>query len=83
MSLVSSLNHVVGQQRAVAILKTALDAYWHDRTKTPKPFPHVLITGPGGLGKTFLSELCATQLHGELGTKFQAHRGVGTKHLHC
>ena len=66
MSLVSSLNHVVGQQRAVAILKTALDAYWHDRTKTPKPFPHVLITGPGGLGKTFLSELCAKELCSKL-----------------
>lgn len=62
MSVVSLLNHVIGQQRAVTVLKTALDAYWNDRCKTPKPFPHVLITGPGGLGKTFISEIIAKEL---------------------
>jgi Holliday junction DNA helicase RuvB len=60
--IVSSFKHVVGQKRAVSILQTALDAYWHDRSKQPKAFPHTLITGPGGLGKTFLSELLAKEL---------------------
>lgn len=49
-TVVSSLKHVVGQKRAVAVLQTALDAYWHDRSKQPRAFPHILITGPGGLG---------------------------------
>jgi Holliday junction DNA helicase RuvB len=61
-TVVSSFKHVVGQKRAVSILQTALDAYWHDRSKQPKAFPHTLITGPGGLGKTFLSELLAKEL---------------------
>lgn len=61
-TVVSSFKHVVGQRRAVAVLQTALDAYWHDRSKQPRAFPHVLITGPGGLGKTFLSELLAKEL---------------------
>jgi Holliday junction DNA helicase RuvB len=61
-TIVSSFKHVVGQKRAVSILQTALDAYWHDRSKQPKAFPHTLITGPGGLGKTFLSELLAKEL---------------------
>lgn len=31
--VVPTLDHVIGQQRAVAILRTAIDAYFHDRTK--------------------------------------------------
>lgn len=62
--LISSLDHVVGQQRAVAVLRTALDAYWHDRSKSdePHPFPHLLMCGPGGTGKTLLTELIANEL---------------------
>ncbi len=29
--IITSLSHVVGQKRAVTVLRTALDAYWHDR----------------------------------------------------
>ncbi len=62
--VVSSLDHVVGQSRAVAVLKTALDAYWHDRSKSggKEAFPHLLMCGPGGTGKTLLTELIAREL---------------------
>lgn len=71
-SIVSSLNHVIGQKRAVTVLRTALDAYFNDRGKlgSEHTFPHLLICGPGGTGKTLLSELIArelcTQVHVEL-----------------
>lgn len=56
--LISSLNHIVGQARAVNVLRTALDAYFNDRLKMGKElaFPHVLMCGPGGTGKTLLAE---------------------------
>ena len=62
--IVTSLNHVVGQQRAVTVLRTALDAYWHDRSKSDgkEAFPHLLMCGPGGTGKTLLTELIAREL---------------------
>lgn len=63
-SIISSLNHVVGQTRAVTVLRTALDAYWHDRSKNngKESFPHLLMCGSAGVGKTFLSELIANEL---------------------
>jgi holliday junction DNA helicase RuvB len=70
--LISSLNHVVGQTRAVNVLRTALDAYFNDRLKTGKEgaFPHVLMCGPGGTGKTLLAEIvgreCCATCHTEL-----------------
>ncbi len=62
--IITSLNHVVGQQRAVTVLRTALDAYWHDRSKSggKEAFPHLLMCGPGGTGKTLLTELIAREL---------------------
>ena len=70
--IVPTLDHVIGQTSGVAILRTAIDAYFHDRTKATEElaFPHLLITGPGGTGKTLLSEIvareCASTLHTEL-----------------
>ncbi len=63
-SLVPSLDHAIGQKRAVAILKTAVEAYWHDRSKLgdDHAFPHTLMVGPAGVGKTFFSELLARTL---------------------
>lgn len=63
-TIITSLNHVVGQQRAVTVLRTALDAYWHDRSKSngKESFPHLLMCGPGGTGKTLLTELIAKEL---------------------
>ncbi|MCB9951405.1 MAG: AAA family ATPase [Planctomycetaceae bacterium] len=62
--IIPTLNQVVGQQRAVRVLKTALDAYWNERSKTGEEdaFPHVLMTGPSGCGKTTLTELIAREL---------------------
>jgi len=70
--IIPTLNHVIGQSRAVAVLRTAIDAYFHDRSKSPEEtaFPHLLLTGPAGTGKTLLSEIvareCASTLHTEL-----------------
>lgn len=62
--IVTSLNHVVGQRRAVTVLRTALDAYFNERARTGKveAFPHLLMCGPGGTGKTLLTELVAKEL---------------------
>jgi len=61
--VVPTLNHVIGQARAVGILRTAIDAYFHDRSKSTEEtaFPHLLITGPAGTGKTLLSEVVARE----------------------
>jgi holliday junction DNA helicase RuvB len=62
--IISSLNHVVGQARAVVVLRTALDAYFNDRLKTGKELamPHILICGPGGTGKTLLAEIVSREV---------------------
>jgi holliday junction DNA helicase RuvB len=62
--IISSLNHVIGQSRAVTVLQTALDAYFNDRSKTgvEVAFPHVLMCGPSGVGKTLLCETTAREL---------------------
>ncbi|MEW4454520.1 Holliday junction DNA helicase RuvB C-terminal domain-containing protein [Bremerella sp. JC817] len=62
--IIPTLNQVVGQQRAVRVLRTALDAYWNERSKTGEEgaFPHFLVTGSSGTGKTTLTELVAREL---------------------
>jgi len=70
--IVPTLNHAIGQRRAVSVLRTAIDAYFHDRQKAKEEqaFPHLLMTGPAGTGKTLLSEIVAREvactLHTEL-----------------
>lgn len=62
--IVPTLDHVIGQTRAVAVLRTAIDAYFHDRAKATEEqaFPHLLISGPAGTGKTLLSEIVAREV---------------------
>ncbi len=62
--IVPTLDHVIGQKTAVAVLRTAIDSYFYDRSKSSKEqaFPHVLVTGPAGTGKTLLSEIVAREL---------------------
>lgn len=62
--VVPTLDHVIGQKTAVAVLRTAIDSYFYDRTKASEEqaFPHLLISGPAGVGKTLLSEIVAREV---------------------
>jgi Holliday junction DNA helicase RuvB len=62
--IISALNHVIGQSMAVKMLQTALDAYFNDRSKTgvEVAFPHLLMCGPSGVGKTLLSDVIAREV---------------------
>lgn len=75
--IIASLSHVVGQKRAVAVLRTALDAYWNERSKSGEEdaFPHLLMCGPGGTGKTLLSELIANELCTEVSIQLAQNIG--------
>jgi Holliday junction DNA helicase RuvB len=52
-------------------LRTAIDAYFNDRPKVKddQAFPHTLISGPSGTGKTLLSEIVASELCCKLHTE--------------
>ena len=64
------LDDVIGNGDAVMQIRTALDGFRFDQAKpgAPKwtPFPHLLLAGPGGLGKTFLAEIVARELKRKL-----------------
>ena len=64
-----TLNHIVGQRRAIEQLRISLEAYFADRgaahTATPA-HPHVLLVGPAGVGKSLLSQVIARELGGGL-----------------
>ncbi len=68
--IVPTLDQVIGQTRAVAVLRTAIDSFFYDRMKATEEmaFPHLMISGPAG--KTLLSETvareCGSTLHTEL-----------------
>jgi len=58
-----TLNHVIGQQRAVRQLRTALDAHFNDRMSgNSQALPHLLFVGPPGVGKSLLSQIIAREL---------------------
>ena len=81
--VVPTLDHVLGQQRAVAILRTAIDAYFHDRSKASEEqaFPHLLMTGPAGTGKTLLSETVAREVACNIHTEL-AQNLKTPEHIH-
>ena len=62
-----TLDHVIGNERAVRQIRTALDAYFNDRAsgrcngQTPA-FPHTLLVGPPGVGKSLFASLIASEL---------------------
>lgn len=81
--IVPTLDHVFGQTRAVAVLRTAINAYFHDRSKTTDEiaFPHLLITGPAGTGKTLLSETVAKECCCRISTEL-AQNLKSPEHVH-
>src|SRR4051812_32962026 len=72
-----SIDHVVGQTRAVRQLRVALMAYRNERAAgKPCSFGHVLLAGPPGLGKTTLAAILARELDADM-------RETLGQSLHC
>lgn len=64
----NSLNHLIGQEQVREVVRTALDYSFQEQV----PFPHSLMLGPPGVGKTALarviSEETASGFHELLGS---------------
>ena len=56
-----TLDHYVGQRGVVSQVKVALEAAFNDHQR----FPHGLLTGAPGLGKTLLCQIIAREVAGE------------------
>lgn len=80
-----TLDHVIGQRRAVQQLRTALDAHFNDRAAAgggeETALPHLLMVGPPGLGKSLLSGIVAAELGSRLHEEL-AQNIASPGHLH-
>ena len=56
--MIPTINHWVGQQDVIKRFRVALEAAWNDGTR----LPHMLFTGPPGVGKTELAHLAAKEM---------------------
>ena len=56
------LEQFIGQKQVVARVKVALEAAWNDGVR----LPHMLLTGPPGLGKSQLASILANEMGSEL-----------------
>ena len=56
--MIPTIDHWVGQRDVIRRFKVALEASFQDN----KRLPHILFTGPPGLGKTELAHLAAKEM---------------------
>lgn len=77
-----TLDHVIGQQRAVMQLRVALNAHFNDRMSGhTQSLPHLLFVGPPGVGKSLLSQIIARELGSDLHEEL-AQNISSPSHLH-
>jgi len=78
------IEQIIGQRSAVQVLKIGLESYFNDRATLgdqAPPWPHTLISGSGGLGKTMIAECIAASLGEKLHTEL-AQNILTPGHLH-
>ena len=58
----SLIEHFIGQERVKQLVKTALEASWMDGNR----LPHMIFSGPPGVGKSQLASILAKETGVEL-----------------